>query len=194
MAARSDLAGVGWMLATGITFVAMNGIVRHIGPSLPAPQQAFIRFAFGLVLLAPALWPALRRGFPAPVWRLFLLRGALHTVAVIGWFYAMAHIPVAEVTAIGYLNPVVVMLGAALLLGERLSALRIAAVLVAIAGALIVLRPGLRALGPGHAAQVAASATFAVSYLVAKRLAALAPASAVVAMNTGYTNGSPLPV
>ena len=104
---RSNLAGIGWMLVTGLFFVAVNGTVRWIGDDLPAAQSAFLRFVFGLLFLAVPLARALRTGFPAPVWRRFVLRGAIHVCAVVLWFYAMARIPVAEVTAIGFINPTV---------------------------------------------------------------------------------------
>lgn len=179
---RQDLIGIGWMLSAGLCFVGVNGTVRWLGQALPAPEAAFLRFAFGLLFLLPVLLPALRRGFSAPVWRLIALRGGLHVVAVILWFYAMARITVAEVTAIGFLNPIVVTIGAALLMGERISWRRGLAIAVALLGALIVLRPGLRALQPGHLAQLGASVTFGVSYLVAKRLSGLVPPAVVVAM------------
>ncbi|WP_304618104.1 DMT family transporter [Paracoccus sp. (in: a-proteobacteria)] len=179
---RRDLVGIGWMVATGLCFVAVNAIVRGLEGALPAPQAAFIRFVIGLVVLVPVILPALRQGFEPVVWRMFGLRGALHVVAVIAWFYAMSRITVAEVTAIGFLNPIVVTLGAALFLGERLAARRMAAVGVALLGALVVLRPGLRELDPGHLSQILASVAFGASYLVAKRLSERVPASVVVAM------------
>ena len=55
-------------------------------------------------------------------------------------------------------------------------------VLVALLGALVVLRPGLREVSVGHLAQLAATLCFAVSYIFAKRLSGLAPASVVVAV------------
>ncbi|MRX50022.1 EamA family transporter [Paracoccus sp. S-4012] len=170
------------MIATSFCFVAVNGSVRYLDGALPAPQAAFLRFAFGVVLVMPALLPALRAGFPARVWRLFAVRGMLHTAGTVLWFYAMARITIAEVTAIGFLNPILVTLGATLLLGERLSVRRALAIGAALIGALIVIRPGLRALDPGHGAQVLASVMFASSYLVLKRLTDLVPASVVVAM------------
>ncbi|WP_245155606.1 DMT family transporter [Paracoccus ravus] len=182
LSTRRDLNGIFWMLAAGLSFVAVNGTVRWLGQALPAAEGAFIRFAIGLVFLIPALWPGLRRGFPPQVWRMFALRGALHSLAVILWFFAMARITVAEVTAIGFLNPIVVTIGAALLMGERISWRRALAIAVALCGAMIVLRPGLRALEPGHVAQLGASVTFGASYLVAKRLSERVPASVVVAM------------
>lgn len=180
--ARQNLIGIGWMLLTGINFVAVNGLVRGIGSQLPAAEGAFIRFAFGLLFLIFPLRRALAAGFPAPVWRLFVLRGGLHVVAVILWFYAMARITVAEVTAIGFLNPIIVTIGAALFLGETLGWRRTLAIVVALNGALIVLRPGLRELGAGHLAQIAASVGFGLSYILAKRLAAQVSAATVVAM------------
>ncbi len=174
--------GALWMLTCGLSFVGLTGIVRHIGTDLPAAQQAFLRFGFGVVILLPQLRRMLRAGFPPGAARLFAGRGVVHVAAVILWFYAMARLPVAEVTAIGYLNPVVVMLGGALVFGERLTGARMATVAVALLGAAVILRPGMRELGAGQAAQVAASVCFAGSYLYAKRLAGMMPAATVVAV------------
>lgn len=180
--ARRDAIGIGWMLVTGLCFVAVNTIVRGLEGALPAPQAAFIRFVYGTAFLIPALVPALKRGFAARVWRLFALRGLLHVMAVIAWFYAMARITIAEVTAIGFLNPIVVTVGAALFMGEKLAARRIAAICVAFLGALIVLRPGIRELDPGHLSQLGAAVMFGGSYLLAKRLTETVPPATVVAM------------
>lgn len=174
--------GVLWMLATGVAFVGVNGIVRHLGTELPAAQSAFIRFVFGLFFLAPALWTMRRVRLPQGVWPLFLWRGALHVAAVIFWFWAMARVPVAEMAAIGFLNPVIVLVIAGILLGEGLGRGRIVSVLVALAGALVVLRPGLREISAGHLSQLAATLCFAVSYIFAKRLSGMAPPSVVVAV------------
>jgi drug/metabolite transporter (DMT)-like permease len=170
------------MLASGLCFVAVNGIVRHLGTDLPAAQSAFLRFGWGVIFLLPALLGVLRQGLPAGTLPLFLGRGLVHSGAVIFWFYAMARIPVAEVTAIGYLNPVIVTLGAVLFFGERLSVQRLMAIAAAVVGGLIVLRPGLREVLPGHLAQLCAAMLFAASYLFAKRLSFMAGAGVVVAM------------
>jgi drug/metabolite transporter (DMT)-like permease len=101
---------------------------------------------------------------------------------VILWFYAMTRIPIAEVTAMNYLNPVYVTVLAVLLLGERISARRIGAVAVALAGALVILRPGFRELDPGHFAMLVTAASFAVGYLLAKIVADEVAAPVVVFM------------
>lgn len=181
-AQSNPVAGVAWMLAAGLSFVGVTAIVRHLGPGLPAAEGAFLRFCFGVVFLLPALLALWRRGLPPGTGRLFIGRGALHSLATALWFFAMARLPVAEVTAIGYLNPVVVTLGAALVFGERLALRRIAAVGIALVGALVILRPGLREIQPAHLAQLGAAALFGLSYLIAKELSRHAPAGVIVAM------------
>jgi drug/metabolite transporter (DMT)-like permease len=170
------------MLAAGLSFVGVNAIVRYLGTDLPAAQSAFLRFGFGMVILLPALFAVLRDGLEPGLLRLYAGRGVLHTVAVVLWFYAMARIPLAEVTAIGYLNPVLVTLGAALFFGEKLTGARVAAFGVALIGAVIILRPGLREVTLGHWAQLGAAVFFAGSYLFGKALSGRASAAAVVAM------------
>jgi drug/metabolite transporter (DMT)-like permease len=81
-----------------------------------------------------------------------------------------------------YLAPVYVTLGAALFLGERLAVRRIAAVVIALVGAAVILRPGFRVVEPGHLAMLVAAVVFAGSYLLAKIMADEVKATVVVAM------------
>ena len=179
---QRPLVGAAYMLAAGLCFVVLTAVVKHMGPGIPAAQSAFLRYALGLVFLLPVLGMLRREGVKPGLWPVFAWRGAAHTVAVVLWFYAMTRIPLAEVSAMGYLNPIWITLGAALFLGEALRLRRIAAIAVAIAGALIILRPGLRELNLGHLAMLGTSLAFGASYLVAKRLSGLASAQMVVAM------------
>ena len=170
------------MLASGLSFVGVNGIVRYLGTDLPAAQSAFLRFGFGVIFLLPILPGVIRGGFAPGALRLFAWRGVAHTAAVLFWFYAMARIPVAHATAIGYLNPVVLLVVGSLLLGGKMTRRRLGVVGVAFAGAMVVLRPGIEPVGAGHLSQIGAALCFAVSYLFAKRLSAVASASVIVAM------------
>ncbi|MEM8629666.1 MAG: DMT family transporter [Pseudomonadota bacterium] len=166
----SPVAGILWMLATGANFVAVTAIVKYVGDGLPAAQSAFMRYALGLVFIIPMI-PAMRR---EPLDRtsatLFAVRGFVHSIGVMAWFYAMTQITIAEVTALGYLNPVFVTLGAALLLGERLALRRLTAVAAALIGAMLIIRPGFRELSLGHFSILGTAVFFAASYLIAKTL------------------------
>jgi drug/metabolite transporter (DMT)-like permease len=164
------VAGIVWMLVTGAMFVAVTAIVKHVGAGLPAAESAFLRYALGLVFLAPMLRPMWRAGLDRSALRLFGVRGAAHAIGVMLWFYAMTQIPLAEVTAMNYISPVYVTLGAALFLGEKLALRRLAAVAMALVGAVIILRPGVREVSPGHLAMLANAVLFAASYLIAKAM------------------------
>jgi len=169
-ARRANITGIGWMLVTGLLFVFVTGIVRYIGTDLPAPVAAFMRYAMGLVILSPVL-VRLVTYRPSPrALMLYAVRGLVHGMGVILWFFAMARIPVAEVTAIGYTSPIFITLGAALFFKERLHARRIFAVLAGFAGAMLVIRPGFSEVSSGQLAQLAAAPLFAASYLIAKSL------------------------
>ncbi|MEM7722307.1 MAG: DMT family transporter [Pseudomonadota bacterium] len=180
--ASRPLMGIFWMLVTGACFVAVTATVKVVGDDVPPAQAAFLRYVLGLVFLIPMI-PAMRRTVLSPrALRLFGIRGAAHTLGVILWFYAMTQIPIAEVTAMNYLNPVYVSVLAVFVLGERMALRRILAVLVALVGALIILRPGFRELDTGHVAMLFTALAFAVGYLIAKIMADEVPASVVVFM------------
>lgn len=180
--ADRPLAGILWMLATGANFVAVTAIVKHVGSGLPAAEAAFLRYLLGLVFLIPMLGPMLRAGLSRQSLWLFGARGVVHALGVLLWFYAMTQIPLAEVTAMNYLSPVYVTLGAALFLGETLAARRILAVVAALAGALVILRPGFREVSPGHIAMLGTAMLFGASYLIAKLMSGRASAAVVVGM------------
>ena len=169
-AGNRALVGIGWMLLTGLLFTCVTGIVRHLGSDMPAIEAAFLRYAIGLVLIVPMMRPLLRRGTRSRLIKLHAMRGFVHGIGVMLWFYAMARIPIAEVTAIGFISPIFVTVGAALFLGEALHKRRIAAVLIGFLGSMIILRPGFESVSLGQLAQLGAAPLFAVSYLIAKRL------------------------
>ncbi|WP_170784009.1 DMT family transporter [Ruegeria lacuscaerulensis] len=175
------VAGMFWMFSAGISFVAMTALVKSLGSSLDPIQAAFFRFVFGLVFLLPALRLIVSTPLTRKHLTLFGIRGIVHAVSVMFWFYAMTQIPLAEVTAMNYMTPVYVTLGAALFLGEPLAFRRIAAIGVALIGVAIILRPGFREVSPGHIAMLMTSLTLGASYLLAKRLVQDLPPSVVVA-------------
>jgi drug/metabolite transporter (DMT)-like permease len=170
------------MVLTGFLFVGVTAAVKHGAQDLPAAQSAFLRYAIGLVFVVPMIKPILDAHLSRRQLKLFCLRGVAHTFGVILWFYAMTRITIAEVTAMNYLTPVYITLGASLFLGERIAIRRVLAVLAAFIGALIVLRPGVREIGDGHIAMVGTALVFSVSYLTAKLMSDEVPASVVVGM------------
>jgi drug/metabolite transporter (DMT)-like permease len=181
-AANRPVAGILWMIVTGMLFVGVTAVVKHVGDALPAPQSAFMRYALGLVFLLPAIRPLIEAQLTRRQMGFVATRGVVHTFGVMLWFYAMTQITIAEVTAMNYLNPVYVTLGAALFLGETLAARRLIAVAAALVGALIILRPGFREVSPGHIAMLGTALFFGASYLLAKLLSGETSPAVIVGM------------
>ncbi|EAR49759.1 membrane protein, putative [Oceanicola granulosus HTCC2516] len=170
------------MILSGLNFVAVTALVKHVGSSVPAAESAFIRYLLGLVFLLPMIRPILAARLTRRQVAMFALRGALQAAGVILWFYSMTQITIAEVTALNYMNPVFVTLGAALILGEALPPRRLVAVLIALAGAMVILRPGIREIETGHLTMILTALMFAAAYMVVKVLSGEVGAVVIVGM------------
>jgi drug/metabolite transporter (DMT)-like permease len=179
---NQPVTGIIWMVLTGLNFVAVTAIVKHIGNDVPAAQSAFLRYLLGLVFLIPMIRPILAAHLTKRQLKLFAARGVVHTIAVVLWFFAMARIPIADVTAMNYLSPIYVTLGAALVLKEALPPRRLIAVIIALVGAIVILRPGFREIDQGHIAMLGTALMFAAGYLIAKQLSGEVSAAVVVGM------------
>lgn len=167
-AASQPGLGIFWMLVTGLCFVAVTASVKMVGDAVPAVQAGFLRYALGIVFVLPML-PAVRRAaIDRATGALLLTRGVTHALAVSLWFFAMTRIPIADVTALNYLNPVYVILLAVIFLGERLGPWRIGAVVVAFIGTLVIIRPGFREIDIGHLVMLGTAVAMAASYFMAK--------------------------
>ena len=176
--------GILFMLGSGLCFVAVIGFVKNLDGALPAAQASFLRYLIGLILFVPYFCRFSGFIIRKSNFRRYVIRSVFHSLGVVFWFYAMSKLPVAEVTAIGYLTPVFVTIGAVIFFKEKISFWRIGAILLAFLGILIILRPGFQNLVFGHAAQIGATIFFAGSYLMVKELTRTESATTIVAIMT----------
>jgi drug/metabolite transporter (DMT)-like permease len=161
--------GILWALAAGLVFQIANAAMRALTLQMPPLQAQFLRYAMGLLPLLPLLFTmGLHRMRPSSV-KGHLMRSALHTFGLVLWFVALPHMPLADMTAIGFTNPLFVLLGAAWLLREPLSPARWIAVMVGFVGVLVIVGPGLTGGGGWYNLMMLASApVFAASFLLTK--------------------------
>ncbi|MEM6307712.1 MAG: DMT family transporter, partial [Pseudomonadota bacterium] len=179
---NAPLRGILWMALSGLCFVGVYIGVKYIGTRLPAAQAAFLRYGLGLVFLIPTLPAMIREGVPRTSMPIFATRGVVHTIAVTLWFFAMARLTVAEVSAMGYMTPVFVTLAAVVFLGERLALRRVLAIAVALVGVIIILRPGFREVEWAHIAMLGTSLCFGLSYVSIKQLSNVHSPAMIVGM------------
>ena len=184
---NQSLVGILWMVITTILFVAVTASVRFLDGEVPAPQAAFMRYLIGTLLLTPALISLIKVKPSKPLMKKFLLRGVVHSIGVTLWFYAMSVMPVAEVTAIGFLTYIFVSIGACIFLNEKLHKHRLTAIVISFIGALIILRPGFKEIGNGQIGMLIATIVFTLSYLIAKIVSKERSSAEIVAMLSLFT-------
>ena len=184
---NQSLVGILWMVITTILFVGVTASVRFLDGEVPAPQAAFLRYLIGTLLLTPALISLIKVKPNKPLMKKFVLRGFVHSFGVTMWFYAMSVMPVAEVTAIGFLTYIFVSIGACLFLNEKLHKHRLTAIIISFIGALIILRPGFKEIGNGQIGMLIATIVFTLSYLIAKIVSKERSSSEIVAMLSIFT-------
>ena len=184
---NQSIVGIMWMVLTTILFVAVTATVRYLEGEVPAPQAAFLRYAIGTVLFIPSLISLIKVKPNKSLMNKFLLRGLVHSFGVTLWFYAMSVMPVAEVTAIGFLTYIFVSIGACLFLKEKLHKHRMTAVIISFIGALIILRPGFKVIESGQFAMLMATIVFTASYLIAKIVSKERTSAEIVAMLSVFT-------
>lgn len=184
---NQSIIGILWMVITTILFVGVTATVRYLEGDVPAPQAAFLRYAIGTLMLAPSLISLSKIKPDRPLLNKFILRGFVHSIGVTLWFYAMSVMPVAEVTAIGFLTYIFVSLGASIFLKEKLHKHRLSAILISFVGALIILRPGFKVVESGQLGMLIATMVFTASYLIAKIVSKERSSSEIVAMLSIFT-------
>ncbi|MCR9126418.1 MAG: DMT family transporter [Rhodobacteraceae bacterium] len=160
-----------WMIGAICSFSAMAVAGREAGLTLDTFEIMMYRSLVGLIIVV-AVITAMRRWSEITT-RNFgtqMLRNAVHFSGQNLWFYAVTVIPLAQVFALEFTSPLWVVLLSPLILGERLTAVRLISALVGFAGILIVARPGAVPLSPGLLAAAGAALFFALTNLFTKRL------------------------
>ncbi|PKP74556.1 MAG: EamA/RhaT family transporter [Alphaproteobacteria bacterium HGW-Alphaproteobacteria-6] len=163
--------GIAMMLLAIAVFTVMDALAKHlIGTGYSPLQVVWARYfgqvALVLVLFAPRLSVVLRSRYPG----LQALRSVFQFGATALFFASLGHIGLAEATAIMDINPVLITLGAAVFLGERVGRRRLTGIAAALVGALIVIRPGMGAFVPAALLPLAAAFCYAGFALATRRV------------------------
>jgi drug/metabolite transporter (DMT)-like permease len=187
---RGRFAGVALYLSALALFVVMDTLVKRLTAHYAVPQLMWARFLFSL--LAAALVIRLASG--SLPWRsrapgLQAARSALLAVSNLLFSSALAHIPLADATAVGFASPVLTVALAAAWLGEPVGWRRWAGVGIGLLGVAIALRPPfLTGEAPPHwamALPLGTAALFAVYQILTRKVAALDDPRTTI-LHTGF--------
>jgi len=177
--------GILWALAAGLVFQFANASMRALTLEMAPMQAQFLRYAVGLLPVLPMLWRVGLSNLRPDSMKGQLWRSALHTGGLVLWFIALPHMPLADMTAISFTNPLFVLIGAAWLLREPMTPARWIAVAVGFAGVLVIVGPGMTGSGGWYNLIMLASApVFAASFLLTKVLTRRDSAAVIVFWQT----------
>ncbi|MGA7268470.1 MAG: DMT family transporter [Aestuariivirga sp.] len=149
MAEQTNLRGIGAMLLATGAFVANDSCMKLALSDAPPLQVLIMRG------IAACLWclPILLilghgRDLPKVFNRWVALRSLCEVFAILSFILALNEMPIADITAIAQIAPLLVLLGIWLFFGDRIGMLRLALIGVGITGALLVAQPGSEAASP----------------------------------------------
>ena len=186
-AMQSDnLRGASIMVASMALFVASDACLKALAGHATLFEVAFWR-GIG-VTAAFAGWAALSGAFAAPIgradWGWILARGAVE--ALVAWLFitALFTLPLANATAILQATPLLMTAAGAVLLGERVGARRWGAVLIGLAGVMIIVRPGLAGFDANSLWALGAVVGVALRDLTTRRIGRAVPMGAVVTVTS----------
>lgn len=129
------------ILATG-SYVVNDTLMKLATASLPPYEVLALRGLAALIWGMPLLYALgyggrLRLMFDARV----LARNLSETIAILCFVVALANMPIADATALGQITPLLVLLGASLVLRERIAGFTMALIALGFVGALLVAQP-----------------------------------------------------
>src|SRR5713226_2418903 len=155
-----------------LSFSAMAVSIRVLSRTLSIMEILAMRAGLGLLVMASlaVLRADLRAMIPSRHLALHLFRNSVHLGAQYLWAMSVLLLPLATVFALEFTAPAWTLLLALPVLGERMTASRIGAVVLGLLGVLVILRPGLATFQPAVLLILTAAVGFAVTLIATKKL------------------------
>ncbi|EEW26900.1 DMT family transporter [Rhodobacter ferrooxidans] len=169
--AKSNLRGALMALTAFAVFATHDVVVKFLGGTYSAVQIIFFSVLFSFPLVTFMLMNDRSDGHLRPVhpwWT--AVRTVCTVVTGVTAFYAFSKLPLAQTYAILFAAPLLITLLAIPVLGEKVGIRRGLAVVVGLAGVMIVLRPGAAPLTLGHAAALTAAVASSLASVIVRKI------------------------
>lgn len=153
------------------TASAQDAIVKSMSGGYPAYETVMIRTLTAMPILL--VWGMVRRApvhWSTPLWPLLVLRGVILCSAYFAFIMSIAAIPIANAVSIYFVMPFIVAALAGPFLGEHVPAYRWGAIVVAFAGVLVMVRPGLTAFEPATLLAFYSAIGYAIGQMMGRSL------------------------
>jgi drug/metabolite transporter (DMT)-like permease len=160
------------MTGTLLSFCVMAVSIRSLSGSLTILEMLTVRAAVGLAIIGAVavLRPELRLSINRGRLGLHLLRNSIHFAAQYLWALSLLLLPLATVFALEFTMPAWTIVLAPLFLNERMTPSRIGAVVLGLAGVIVILRPGIETFQPAALLVLVAALGYATQNIATKKL------------------------
>jgi len=169
-AAAAGYYGIFWMLLASFLFVSMDTIVKYLVQIYSVPQVVWARYSFHMLFLILFLRGRLPKVMATQRLGIQLFRSLLLLATTGLFFLALRFVPLAEVSAIMFIGPIIVTALSVPLLREQVGVHRWAGVLVGFTGALVMLHPGAEAMAVASLLPVSAACVYAFYQITTRML------------------------
>ena len=156
------------MVASAFLFAVMAALIKAAAKAIPSVEVVFIRNVVHAAIFVPAwLWLTDRRIGSV---KLLLQRGMLGLCALEAYAWTLAKMPLADAWILQSMNPVFVALLAPWMLGEKSQVHVWLALLLGLAGAALVVRPGFHVDWPSGLVGVFGGLCSGLAYMTVRKL------------------------
>ncbi len=163
----------GILLITGgaLIFSINDMAMKHLSGTYALHQIILIRAMIGMAFLFAIAIPSAGYGF-ARTRRpgLHLLRVTVILISNVTYFTGLARMALADAAAVAYVSPLVVTALSVVVLGEKVGPRRWTAVLIGLAGIVVMLRPGAGVIQPAALLVLISAVMYASGNLLTRRM------------------------
>jgi len=161
-----------WMTGTLLSFCVMAISIRSLAGALTIMEILTSRAAIGLAIIGCVcgLRPELGRTLGLRRLGLHLLRNSIHFTSQYLWASSLLLLPLATVFALEFTMPAWTILLAPFFLGEHMTSSRVGAVILGLAGVVVILRPGIESFQPAALLVLAAAFGYGAQNIATKKL------------------------
>jgi drug/metabolite transporter (DMT)-like permease len=160
------------MIAAIFCFSVMDATVKALAPNVGVLPALWARYAGQMLLVFLLVLPRLKTVVRTKYPGLQFFRSLLLMSATACFFTGLSLIPLSDAAALMSTNPVLITLGAAVFLGEKLGLRRIAGIVAAMIGALIIIRPGSDVFSAAALFPLGAAVCYSAYALLTRRVGA----------------------
>ncbi len=172
--------GVLLMLLSALAYALTFVTIRELSERFSGYQLVLFRTVLGTAVMMPWLVRSGLIALRTRRWGLYAFRAIVVYSGNLSWFYALAHMHLADATALSFLGPLFAAVVLAIWLGERLGGARLAALMLGLLGTLVLIRPGFAEVGPAIFAALYMALAYGTATAVIRALTITEDPNAVV--------------